>query len=299
MAFNPRWDAPIQGTINRDGYEIHTGNAWGMVRWRYHSNAFFSENLVAFQSAVQLHVFRLFPRRAIESDQQWQLLQSIAAQVHCSEQRAHIAAARTELGRALVVNKDRDRLLPVPSDATPFAGAITHRDMPHLSSSVAQKRLVNRSYWYAGLATLGVAAIVAGLVGFVLRFAERDVGPTPTYAVVTVLIVGGVLAWCWWQSPRHCKSEQVYAETKGFVSDRGLVFDYAVSVIEVPWNELLLEHQDDQLILLREAPTEETVVMRRDMFASSEQWRRLADLARGLVVLPESPAAQGSVLDEQ
>lgn len=292
MTFNPRWDQPVSGSINREGYEIRMGETWGLVRWTYHSNAYHSDTIVAFQSAVQSYGFRIFPRSSIASDEQWQLLQSIAARIHCTDRQTQISGARVAHAKSMMFDKDRDRLLSVPSDAAPFAGPITGQDARYVTTSAAHKRIITRSYWYVAIAMLGMSAVIAGLAGFLLRGVGHDVGPTPTFAVVTALVTlcGGM--WIWLQYSRRRVSDRVYVELKGFVSDTSITFDYGFTGRDITWSQLLIDYQDEQRIVMSDPQFEESVTLRSDMFPSTAAWQRCRDL------VSEQTMVRGVVIDE-
>ena len=80
-----------------------------------------------------------------------------------------------------------------------------------------------------------------------MRGAGHEISPTPTLIVVTLLIF--LALGIWLKVPRRNISDQVLVELRGFVSDTGIVLDYAFSAREFPWSQFVITYEDDQRIV--------------------------------------------------
>ncbi len=280
LAFNAHWDRPIEGWVDRSGYQVRQGTEHTVVLWSSVANAFSSDKIVAFQSALQPKLYRIISHSTVSSADDWSLLRSIAEAIHCSEQQQAIREQRISRSKAMISDEHREPLISAPSDATVFSGRVTGIDIRKLGRAVADKRILSRAIFYWAIALMGIAAIVAGIAGILLRGAGYDIEPTSTLLLVVVIVFTVVTVWLWIRQRTGGRLDDLSFQQRGFATNQVITMDYGSAARESHWSEWFIKSDEDDRIVLADLEHLGFMTLRNDMFESEQQWQQFKRIAR-------------------
>jgi hypothetical protein len=279
VAFNPLWDQSVTGCVTRTGYEVRTAGSREYMNWSSVASAYSSDTVVAFRSAHQHNLFRVIPRRALATEQDWTLLREVALSIHCDERDDRIINTRVNRAKAGGSDASRPLIVPPPADAITFGGPITGADVSGYEIPDAQRRVMYRSFFYGGIALAGLSAIIGGLSGLLSNAMGTDIDPTVTLALISIVVFFVFGLWVWKLDRQQRSPHRAHCVQLGFATDAAITVDFGGAARTTQWAQLRMFKQDDHCVVLSERLDERFITVRDAMFESSAKWRQFLNLA--------------------